>query len=360
MQPSKVISHVEFPKETPVEISLCEDVELPEFVDGMSPTTLAFSFDGKKLKLCAQADEILSRFFEDEENTIEYSEGNHQENDSWERLPEIGAALQQSVPNCVENFCIAKSTFHQIFAVGVHEKGKNRWYGSRIALAMVLVNQCKEAGEEVDLSNVPQFEQALNSCHSALPQPTSPPPQKRKLISDIATEPPRKKPVRIVPEVAESTLPRDVAFNITLPEDQELPDVIEGLATTAIAVSTEGKKKAFYSQGKQVLAHILGDEAKNVQYHQDVDWSAYPQVGAALKAIAPAEECFVIAVSPAHNVWALGVAMRAKERWAAADIALAATLAINANDGGDPVDLSGFSAFQDFLDEAYAALAAEE
>merc|ERR1712232_99128 len=128
------------------------------------------------------------------------------------------------------------------------------------------------------------------------------------------------------------------------------------MGPTAIAVSTEGKKKPVYTQAQAVLAHLLEDEIDSVEYLDDVDWKAYPQVGAALKQIATAEECFTIAVCPAHGVWALGVGMRSANRFNAAKIALATSLAISRQESGEEIDLSGFQTFQDFVDEAYSAL----
>jgi hypothetical protein len=339
--------------------------EVPEFLDGMCESGFAFAFDGSKKKLIQQADEILARFFEDPDGTIEFSEGNVMVNDSWENYPEVGAALQDAVPGATECFCIAKSAFHTSWAVGVNDNGRNRYYAARIALAMVLVSQCLEQGEEVDLTSVPQFEAALNSCGGVDDAPQQQqhvpqPPQKKQKISNEPPppRPPREPVARVVSN--SSTLPRDVAFYVHLPEDQPMPDALEGLAPTCIAVSTEGKKKGTYSEAHSILAHLLGDGLKDVEYLDDVDWKSYPEVGAALKALATEEECFTIAACASHGIWALGVGMRAKNRQNAAKLALAVSLAIHATNTGEPVDLSSFPSFQDFVDEAYASLVEEE
>jgi len=352
----------QFPKDVFLQIWLGDDVEIPEFLEGLPTEGLAFSMEGKKANLCLQADEILGRYFEEPEESITYSEGNNQVDDSYERFPEVGAALRGHVANLKECFCIAKSDFHQIWAVGVSEKGRNRYQASRIALAATLVSQSLDADEEVDMSSTPAFAALVNTLRTAgteeapAPQPAQ---KKQKLAAHDEPESEAAEPVETTTETRISTLPRDVPFVISF-ADEPMPSVLDGLPSQAIAVSSDGKKKGLYSSADSLLSHLAGEAAADIEYLDDPRWEDHPEMGTVLKKIADAEECFVIAISRIHDVWALGVGMRSASRHSASKLALATVLAMSAQDAGDPVDLSEFQQFDAFVQEAYAALSAAD
>merc|ERR1711948_174127 len=157
---------VQFPRDKPLAIQFPDGVEKPEILDGMSDTSIAFSYDGKKKSLLAETDEVLKDFLggTDEQAGVKCSEGANMLQDSWEKFPDVGIALSE-VSKSKECFCIVTSPQHGLWGVGVQEKGSMRWYAARVALAVALAAQAMEEGEDVDLSGVPTFE-ALVQLHT--------------------------------------------------------------------------------------------------------------------------------------------------------------------------------------------------
>lgn len=357
------VSPVQFPKDILMQVTLRDDLEGPEFLEGFPADGLAFSIEGKKVNLCTQADDILGIFFDDDpEKSIEYSEQNNQVNDSWERLPEVGEALRDRVPDVGECFCIAKSDAHQLWAVGVSDKGRNRYQASRIALAAVLVSKSLDAGEDVDMAACQSFAAIVDAYRGVRSEeaPAQPPQKKRKTTVSEVQKPQASEIAEPVPAEPISTLPRDVPLVISFANGEHpMPSGLEGLSESAIVVSSDGKKKAFYSNADKLLTHIAGEQAADVEYHDDDHWSVFPEIGSLLKEIAEAEECFCVAVSRDHDLWAVGVGMRAQNRTSAAKIALATALAVNAQDAGDPIDLSEFPQFEEFVQQAYSEILPE-
>merc|ERR1712039_454133 len=103
----------------------------------------AFSFEGKKKSFTTEADEFIKHVLqgESEDGLLFYSEGNQQKDDSWEKFPDVGVALQDRVPEAKENFCIVTMPSHGVWAVGVQDKGIARYYACRVALAISLASQ---------------------------------------------------------------------------------------------------------------------------------------------------------------------------------------------------------------------------
>mmetsp|Transcript_70813 Transcript_70813/g.218964 ORF Transcript_70813/g.218964 Transcript_70813/m.218964 type:complete len:110 (-) Transcript_70813:14-343(-) len=97
---------------------------------------------------------------------------------------------------------------------------------------------------------------------------------------------------------------------------------------------------------------MLDDRGAEPLFFDDARWENFPAVGAALKEVAEKEECFTIVVCRELCVWAVGVGMRGRCRRTAAKAALAATLALQADEDGDPQDLSSLPLFADFVEDA--------
>jgi len=148
-------------------------------------------------------------------------------------------------------------------------------------------------------------------------------------------------------------LPRDVPAWLTLQPDG-VPDIIEALATDALVVATDlTSRKGLYNSTDSVLAALAGEHAGEVQFHDDAEWKNYPGVGEALKQLSKGEECMTVAVCMPKAVWAVGVGMKGKCRYGAAKLALATAMALQQHDlGEEEVDLSEFTHFSEFVDEA--------
>lgn len=173
-----------------------------------------------------------------------------------------------------------------------------------------------------------------------------------------------------------SGLPRDMAFFTQFPEGVEPDAKVEAIPLDLIlVVSTEGtRKKGLYNQAPAAIARILAAESLtgneeddkaalaategDVEYHDDANWAEFPNVGKALKQVAPVEECLTVAVCEKKGIWAVGVGNKGKSRWAAVRLAMAAALAVQALEAGEEVDLSDFSGLSEFVSEAMEAKAA--
>merc|ERR1712039_625151 len=95
-------------------IQLLDDREVPELIEGLPDTAIAFSYDGKQKSMLAQTEEVLSHFMgADSANDVgmKFSEGNTQTQDSWEKFPEVGAAIKETNPTN-ECFCIVAAPDH--------------------------------------------------------------------------------------------------------------------------------------------------------------------------------------------------------------------------------------------------------
>jgi len=151
----------------------------------MYESALAFSFEGKKWKLCSQAEDALVRLLgENPESCITYSEGNNQVDDSWKRFPDVGAALEWQIPYVRECFCIAACPSRATWAVGVSEIGRNRYQASRIALAIALSLQALDDGFDLDLTDVPSIADFVNHirANDEEQEQEAPPSKRRKVV----------------------------------------------------------------------------------------------------------------------------------------------------------------------------------
>jgi len=307
---------------------------------------------------------------------------------SWAEFPEVGEALKQAGGD-EECMCIAQSADPALWALGLGNKWKNREQAARLALSLALAASTDMLAniESVHPDFLALCEQSsimtgnLADGGSAVPEVkrASTPPRARaaarrypmsvaeplqELNAPLQTAGWRAngsavplKPMPAAPAgglTPQGKLPRDVPLWIGL-SAQDMPSALEGLAPTALVISTEGKgrKGGFYSSAVQALGSLAGEE--QVQYLDDANWEHFPQVGEALKEIGSAEECLTVAVCSARDVWAVGVCMKGKDRYMAAKAALAASLALQLESIGEDADLSEFPALADFVEEARAA-----
>mmetsp|Transcript_90536 Transcript_90536/g.235802 ORF Transcript_90536/g.235802 Transcript_90536/m.235802 type:complete len:565 (+) Transcript_90536:87-1781(+) len=306
----------------------------------------------------------------------------------WVTYPEVGEALKIL---CGEDQCICVATCpsQAKWAVGGGNNWKKREQAAKLSLCIAL------AANAEDLSTVSaRYPEFAAICESAgITTDSMDPAAAAKAAAAVAAEeaawaktgkrrkkkaaapeegedgaelPPPAPDVPVVEEppagadeaapgddVLPAKLPRDVPAWLTLQPDG-VPDVIEALATDALVVATDlTSRKGLYNSTDSVLAALAGEHAGEVQFHDDAEWKNYPGVGDALKQLSKGEECMTVAVCMPKAVWAVGVGMKGKCRYSAAKLALATAMALQQHDlGEEEVDLSEFSHFQEFVDEA--------
>lgn len=359
-----------FPLDTPVRITIPNnEYDTPELLSGLSPHAIAFAVEGRKKNLYDQANKVLEHFIDDswEEKNIQYSEGNTMINDSWERFPGVAAALKARVLHAKENFCISLSRSWRTWAVGVSDTGRCRFQASRIALALSLCAKAIAAGGEVDLSEAPLLSELLSEIGVAISSSEAPATKKARqdpMSSGEADLQPRRPnaassqaPRRDT--LAGSKFPRDKPAWISLEDRTTKPELLANLPENALAVSGDGKLKGVCIKpawADDVLALLLGWSNDDVELHDD--GSKLPEVGAALKDISKTDESFCLAVSHAHNCWAVGLGVDSGARKNAAKVALAATIYMITYEHSedDNVDLSDFPEFLVFLDAVRASI----
>jgi len=131
-------------------------------------------------------------------------------------------------------------------------------------------------------------------------------------------------------------LPHDKPLWIQLPEslNEATQRVLEGLPTQAIAVCTDAKSKsrrALYNSMDKVLARLTSDPYTDIEYHDDPDWTLFPELMVALRKHGDPEGTFVhVATHRSVGVWGVGVSSRWKGRCLGAKLAIAAMLALQA------------------------------
>mmetsp|Transcript_45934 Transcript_45934/g.106799 ORF Transcript_45934/g.106799 Transcript_45934/m.106799 type:complete len:488 (-) Transcript_45934:186-1649(-) len=341
-----------FPRDTIVGCALLEDTQVPELLEGLTVDGWAYSFDGKKQGLCSQVDQYLEEVLGGDDALL-YSEGNNQQDDSWEKFPEVGAALRETVPEIDECFCIAVCREAQVWAVGVGAKGRNRYYASRVALAMRLLCAAQEVGEMHDISSYPALEEVFSSLGA--PAGEEPPTKKARTTAFDAAERPARQAAREPAdgEASEGAMPRDTPFYISLLEDDAVHEKLEGMPLQGLAVATTARPGRLFNKLDDVLSLFV--EEAEIEYLDDPDWSRMPEVGNAVARVFSKEEQLCVAVCPARNMWAVGLAARGHARWQASKLAIAASLVLQYGDELD-LDLSAFPDFQEFVDLAKTAM----
>merc|ERR1712032_633763 len=179
-------------------------------------------------------------------------------------------------------------------------------------------------------------------------EPPSPQPAKkqRQQAAAVAT-----KPAAVAQDLAK--LPRETPMWIVV--EDELPDVLSPYTPEALAVCTDANKRpGLYNAAEKALANLV-DDPEGIEYLDDYNWETFGAVGNALKKIASSEECITVAICAERGCWAVGVSNKSKGRWAAAKLAMAATLGIRATDEGDTPNLEEFPSVKEFIEEARAA-----
>lgn len=205
----------------------------------------------------------------------------------------------------------------------------------------------------MDSARDPSSGRTKSQTKAATP-PTSPPPTsvwgsqaKKARVAD-----PVAPPAAWEKKESGTVLPRHRGLWISL---DDTPEELDGLPPQGLVVSSDGKSASLYSQAAVMLDQLLGGDADDIiLLHDDFNWEKFPQIGAELKRLASTEECMTVGVCPDRRVWAVGVAMKGKARWAAAKAALATAMAVDALDLGEELDFEDLPTFKEFVEDAQA------
>lgn len=294
---------------------------------------------------------ILQELLGDEEVVM-----NH--DTDWTLFPEVGEALKEQGIDEM-SFCVAVCASHGKWAVGLAGNWKKREQATRLALCVALAANAESLSGVV--SQHPAFGQLCADAgiviedDEGVAPPLQPPvesyrPKKRRTSAAPASHEAEWNPKS--PVVTDgASFPRDAPLWITLSEGK-VPQQLEGFTLEGLSVASDGGRKGLYNQCDEALKLVLGPDSGDVEYHDDANWEHFPQVGAVLKAITGKEECLTLAICPSRASWALGVGMKGKNRYAAAKLALATTLAIEMKSVQQDFDLSELPSFADFVEEA--------
>jgi len=261
--------------------------------------------------------------------------------------------------------CIAVSPSHARWAVGVAGKRKRREAAAKLALCATLA---PEADNYSELAG--QWPEFAELCEQVAANAGKPPQQTMKVKAEIKAEivqESRRRPsytvrneeLRVSPDIL--AMPAHLPMWTRIPDDEEMPSPISMCLREVLVVRCEGNgRRNLYSEVDAVLDHLgvkIDGDDDEVEFHDDADWDKYPEVGKALKLLGEKEECMTIAVSPSRGVWAVGVGMKSKNRFAAAKVAIAASMVMQTDPDGSNFfdDMEGMQATAKFVQQAYKA-----
>lgn len=283
----------------------------------------------------------------------------------WTVFPEVGDALKAAgmEETC---YCLAICASQGQWAVGMGGQWKKREQATRLALAIALAANAESLSGLA--AKYPDF---IAMCQGAGVDiqdegdagGKGPPPMLDSLPAGYTPSKKRRKAAWKDEEAGESpaapqasngvedSLPRDKPFWVQLPSTEATPVQLEGLPSEALAVSTDGGRKGLYSHVEAALALVIGESGDVIEYVDDANWDVLPEVGAALKLICKKEECMTVAICAARGLWAVGVGMKGKQRYATSKLAIATSLALQLLDAQTELDMSELPAFADFVEE---------
>jgi len=125
-------------------VRLPEGEPIPVPLDGLAAEALAICTDGTKRKgLYSSGDRVLREIVGDVEAEIQFHD-----DCNWEHFPTVGAGLKE-ISDKEECMCIAVCPARMVWAVGVGMKGKSRYQAAKTAIAVAIILQSTELGEEL-------------------------------------------------------------------------------------------------------------------------------------------------------------------------------------------------------------------
>jgi len=346
-----------------------------EVGDDMPPVSEGFHVEApvvtwsKKLQasgLLGSASTILGELVEDVAAEVELKD-----DPEWEIYPQLGEIIKDNGGE-ESSLCVAVCNTNQIWGVGVAGKSKNRNAVAKLALCVALASQATQdfASKWIEFMDfaltgaIPEANSTNGAEQSESWEAPASKKKKRGRGDEGNEEDAGSATKKSAPWAGDKpTLPRDEPLFITL-EDTRPDKLADCSSDMALVVSTGGAtKKGLYSQSEAALRALFPDGTleSSVEYLDDPNWSEFPTIGKALKAIAEEEECFTVAVCPSADVWAVGVGMKSKSRSAAAKAALATSLILQKIEAEDdlPEEFEELTQFAEFVELAKEAKSLE-
>lgn len=300
----------------------------------------------------------------------------------WSIFPQIGKALVHAGAG-EQSICVAICPEIGKWAVGLGGKWKTRESAAKLALCIAVGPStpnynlitaqwpefgaiCQEAGAEAAGSQrIWKREFSVHDVHMAPKieqrEVPTPPPSRQWQQVEWSAPPVREAPAPVVDERLLSPMPRDTPLWVRLPEDEQLPTVLENCPReTLVLASDGGASQTCYTNADLVVAHLVGNAERDVDYIDDPGREKFPRVSAALRKLGERPEPIGIALCSSRDVWSIGVGTNQVCRYQAAKVALASMLILQAEELGEDADLSGFSEMAEFVEEARKARTASQ
>lgn len=314
--------------------------------DGLVEEGAAIYFDSRLSELTSCVSHVLRDLVEDPASEVVLE---HDAN--WEQFPEIGEALLEA-GGSEASMCVAICSSLGVWGVGVGGKWQKREACAKLALCVALLEKLDNCDEIAE-----QYPGFVEFCQVQKPSRKK---RRGKAVSKAKAKAiqAKREPVEPPPPVAPASegFPKDEPIWIRLPDDDIMPEELDGLLPEALALGSDGtKRKALYTNADKVIAELVADPEADIEYVDDSDWSKFPTIGAALKEVAEKEECLCVAICRARSAWAVGVGMKGKPRFQAAKVALAASMLWQASEGGEDMPELECTAMLDFVEEVRQA-----
>eukprot|EP00930_Biecheleria_cincta_P047695 TRINITY_DN33117_c0_g1_i1.p1 TRINITY_DN33117_c0_g1~~TRINITY_DN33117_c0_g1_i1.p1 ORF type:complete len:478 (+),score=92.48 TRINITY_DN33117_c0_g1_i1:32-1435(+) len=290
----------------------------------------------------------------------------------WTEYPEVGEIVKQvfneELPLCVAR--VDGPGARKKWGVGLATNNKHRVQVARLALCVAVAADAESlqstfsnhpgfrqllVASGVDIGDLPEEEEVGGTVPHLDPVEESQPRKRpRQCLIEEATAMPEGGLMPTKPGKA-GALPRHIPLWIEL-EPEAARGKLRDLQADAPVLATDGSKHSPFSNPDAILSAILGDEARDVEYHDDFDWKKFPAVGSALKKLAPVEECMCVAICEPRELWAVGVANKGKDRWAAAKVAIAVAVALQQVEIlQEPANLKDYPAMEKLVEAAGAS-----
>lgn len=148
-------------------------------------------------------------------------------------------------------------------------------------------------------------------------------------------------------------MPRDTPLWIQMPAECPMPSVLETCPRMTMVVSTAGSaRSSLFSNADKVVAHLVGNSDRDVEYVDDPGRDKFPGIGAELRKLGERPEAMGIAFCASRDVWGIGVGGKQACRYQAAKVSLAVMLILQAEELGEDADIAGFPDIADFAEES--------
>jgi hypothetical protein len=289
-------------------------------MEGFPATAPAVVYD-KNVEIFSSHNDLISQCVGDSSRDVQI-----EDDADWKTYPEIGEALTAAGCSDEYGYAVAKCPSQGKWAVGIASGWKMRERAANVAMAMALAAGTPRA--ESLTVQFPVFGAMIDSetggggggpvqvVVPAKPMDALSAPTPGAGFGGMQHSNPSLPPVLLV----------DL--------DPSAKLVLEGLPSTGVVVSYGGSSyKNFFANAHNILQDIIGDTSR-VTFHDDPDWTNFPEVGPAIRAAGGEENCYSVAVCESMGVWGAGLAAGKKPRESAAKMAMALALSNAPNFSG--------------------------